>query len=210
MDDMPKPGEQAQQGFAVVSSLICSVTRTVHLFSRWPGSCGMWHFGFFYLIGFVIQLLYYQMNVEATGQFDAIDDRLLVFGSLGLLMSHNIASWYYWSKGHRGHSWSPGVGVLFKWMPNSDPIFVAVLSDVVVAASLGGFCYLIGCPILGSWYLCTIFWCVISHALLGLRHSFQMQRLQDAQVEQKSWANEVEQHRVWAQMQRERWGDRHQ
>lgn len=210
MHDMPKTGEQAQQGFAILSALICSVTRTVHLLSRWPGSCGMWHFGVFFVIGFVIQLIYYQMNVEASGRFDAIDDRVLIFGSLGLLALHNLAGCFYWNKGERIHSWSPGVGILYRLMPKSDPVFVAILSDVVVAAALAAICYLFGCPILGSWYLSMIFWCLVNHALLSARHHFQMQRLQDAQIEQQYWADEVENQRVWAQIQRERWGDRYE
>jgi len=210
MHETQKSGEQTQQGFAIVAALICSVTRTVHLFSRWPGSCGTWHFGIFFFIGFAIQLLYYQMNVEASGHFDAIDDRIMIFGSLGLLLLHNLAGWFSWFKGQRNHSWSQGVGILCRLMPNSDEVSVTLLSDLLACASLATICHWIDCPILSSWYVCMIFWCLVNHAMVSFRHGFQMQRLQDAQIEQQYWSSEVEQQRVWAQMQRDRWGDRYQ
>jgi hypothetical protein len=94
-------------------------------------------------------------------------------------------------------------------MPKSDEVFVALASDLFVASLLGTIFYRANCPILAGWYFSMIFWCIISHCLLSMRHWLQMQRLQDAQIEQKAWAHEVEEHRRWSQMQRERWGDRH-
>lgn len=210
MHEMKDTNQDMQNGFAIVAALIFSVTRTVHLFSRWPGSCGMWHFGVFFVIGFVIQLFFYQMNVEATGQFDAIDERILIFGSLGLLGFHNLAGWWYWFKGHRGHSWSSGVGILYRLMPKLDETTVTIISDLVVAVWLAATLYLFECPILASWYFSMIFWCLIAHGIQSMRHGIQMQRLQDAQIEQRGWSNEVAKQRQRAEMQRERWGDRHQ
>ncbi|MEZ6098153.1 MAG: hypothetical protein R3E01_04205 [Pirellulaceae bacterium] len=197
-----------QQGLAIFSALTCSVTRTVHLLSRWPGSCGMWHFGFFLMVGFVIQLFYYQMNVEATGQFNPIVDWVLIIGTIGLAICHNLASWYYWFQGFRNHSWSPGVGILGRLMPESDPQFVAMASDLVVCLALAITCLFFGCTILANWYLYMIFWCLIDHALTSFGQRMQIQRLQDAQIEQQYWADAVENQRRRAEMQRERWGNR--
>lgn len=209
-ENMKNHQQELQNGWALVMVLIFSVTRTVQLFSRVPGTCGMWHFGVIYVLGFVIQLLYYQMNVEASGQLDAIPDAVFIFGNLGVLMFHNLAGWWRWSKGYRCHSWCSGLGVLHRFMPRSSDTAVAVISDILVAALLSGICYLFACPILSGWYLSMIGWCLLAQGVLAARKSFQLQRLDDAQFESDAWSADLRERQYWAEMQRERWGDRYE
>lgn len=203
------PDEQLQGGVGLAIFAIFSVTRSVQLFSRLPGTTGPWFFGVFFWIGLFIQLWYYQANVQASGRFDAIPDMLIIYLQFAWLVVHWGWRKWTWLKGYRLHSYEPGLGVLHRVLPTWPAEWMGLASDIFVAAALGGICYLANCPILGSWYLAMIPWLLIAQAVIQGRDYMRMQRMDDARIESDEWTRRLREQHHWAEMQRERWGDRH-
>ena len=189
--------------------LIFGVTRTVQLFSRVPGTTGSWFFGMAFWIGFGIQLFYYQVNVQSSGQFDAIPDRLFVYAIIGWLILHAVCRSHNRSKGMRCHSFSPGLGIFYRWLPNTPEHRIGLISDMATAALLGALGYFFGCPILGSWYLSMTIWLLMAQGCLHARDRYRTQRMDDARIETDAWTRQLQEQRQWVEQQKERWGDRY-
>lgn len=206
----PDPDEQLKGGVSLVIFMIFSVTRSVQLFSRLPGTTGPWFFGITFWIGLAFQLYYYQANVEASGRFDAIPDMLIIYPQIAWLVVHWAMRQLTRLKGYRHHSYEPGLGVLHRILPNWQADWMGLASDIVVALSMGGICYLLDCPILGIWFLAMIPWLLLAFALIQGRDNIRMQRMDDARIEADDWSQRIRDRQHWADMQRERWGDRHQ
>lgn len=206
----PNPDEELRGGVALAIFLIFSVTRSVQLFSRVPGTTGPWFFGITFWIGLAIQLYYYQANVEASGRFDAIPEQLLIATQFGWLVVHWMVRAKNRFQGVRLHSYEPGLGVMNRLLPNWHLDWMGVTSDIAVAAVLGGTCMLLDCPILGSWYFAMIPWLLIGQAFIYGRDSLRVQRMEDAQIEADVWSQRFRERQNWMDIQRERWGNRHQ
>ena len=198
-----------QTGFTVMVSTIFAVIRTVQIFSRIPGTTGGAFFGIYLVIGWVIQLFYVQMNIEASGRMDAMPELLWFWGPFAWLVVHRCCYFRNRFRGRVVHSASEGIGILYRWLPAWSVGSVGLASDILVALVMGLIFHLTDNPILGSWYIAMIVWLIVAHAItLGWMH-MQMERFDDAQIESEAWNTRLQERRRWLAGQRERWGGHH-
>lgn len=203
------PQEPFQDGYAMLMCLLFAVTKTVQLFSRRPGTTGTWFFGFVFWIGFGIQLLYYQANVEATGRFDAVPEKAFLLIHIGWFLFHRVRRFFEPRRRGRVHSYDPGVGILRNAFPNWSLGAANFASDAIVSGLMFLACFYGGCPILAGWYFYMPIWLLLEGACSQFRLDYQRQRLDDAQVEADAWTKMLHESQHWQEQYRDRWGDRY-
>lgn len=194
---MEKPQETSKDlkaGMDLVMLLIFSVTRSVTLYSRMLGSTGPYYF-LIYWIGVLIQAYYCHVNVIASGRMDAMPFSALLLINFAWLMIHIVKGRFNAQNGERLHSFDPGIGVLaaYSWTRSWRGWQVNVVSDIVTALNLGGFFFLTGSPVLGSWYVAMIVWILIEHLFLYARDTLQMQRMHNAKIETQHLSDRLKQ-----------------
>jgi len=78
------------------------------IWSRVPGSTGGWFFGFFFVGGFVMQLLYIEIKSSVIGRYDAVSFAAVLGLSLIWFGLHGVRRTYLRSKGLHLHSYDTG------------------------------------------------------------------------------------------------------
>ncbi|MCA9194634.1 MAG: hypothetical protein KDB03_22840 [Planctomycetales bacterium] len=207
--EQTQPAQDLQGGFALLVFLIFSVNRSVQVFSRIPGTTGLWFFAFFFWFGLGIQAYYYYANVQALARLDAIPEMWFVYTQIAWLQVHTLMRFVTWLRGYRLHSYEPGLGLLHRVLKRWDADWMGLASDVLVAGALGVACHAMDCPIHSGWYFAMIPWLIIGKIVISARDQLRLQRMQDTQIEASVWSQRLKERQHWEEIQRDRWGNRY-
>lgn len=162
------------------------------IWSRIPGSTGGWFFGFFYVGGFAMQLLYIEIKTAAIGRYDAMPFTATFGLSLFWFGLHGVRRTYLRSKGRHLHSYDPGQGILGPVYPHLPNWLSALISDLTVAVAFGIFFHLADSPVQHDWFVWVVVpSLVISQSWVKSREAFMHQRHVDAAAGAKYYADTI-------------------
>ena len=179
------------QGMSLALIGIFAVNRTVQVWSRYPGSTGSWFYGWVFFVGLLLQAWYCQINTNAVNRADFVSIEVIAFVSILWFAIHGVIRSFHLLRGLRLHSYEPGQGV-FHWMfPTWNSGFQALASDVITAVLLSIWLWLIGSPVLSSWYTFVCFWLLIGHCWGAASQARRRQIWIDSQVESENWSHQI-------------------
>ncbi len=191
------PGEKQESlvslkdGMIVGLTIIFSLSRTVQIWSRLPGTTGDWFYGWMFAVGIAISAWYYELNVQASQAIDFIEWRAMAILSGMWFGVHGVVRAIRQLQGVRFHSYEPGVGVLDRFLSRIAPQYAGVISDIATAFALGVVFRCMGCPIQSGWYFAMCFWIAIGNAWIVARDSRRKQMWVDSQVEATEWSHRI-------------------
>ncbi|MCA9217974.1 MAG: hypothetical protein KDB27_33115 [Planctomycetales bacterium] len=179
-------------GITLALMIVFSLTRTVQLFSRLPGTVGPWFLSVFYIVGLSIQLYYCEMKAATTGVLDLVPTTLFLSVCILWHFVHGVFRRLAVAKGAVFHSYEPGLGVLCYLYHGWKLWQIGLISDLAVASTLSFVFYVLRCPHLSSWYLSMIPWLLVGQAYLFVRERFERQTVNDAQIE-----SQIQSQKLW-------------
>lgn len=180
------------QGAGIAIIAISGVSRSVQLWSRIPGSCGTWYFGWVYLVGLFIQGLHYQLSVLATTRFDRVPLTSTACLAIFWLSVHSIAGSIYRNRGLRFHSYEPGAGILHCWFPAGRSSAIALGSDLVTAVGFSSVLWVLNSPIQSRWYAWMCVWLIVGHMWIQHRDHRRRMTWEDSQFESEHWSEQIQ------------------
>lgn len=189
--DKPESLSNISDGVNLGLMLVFSVSRTVQIWSRVPGSTGAWFYGWMILVGLGIQAWYYHANLEARQTMDLLGWEAMAWLSLMWFGVHGVVRSIHLARGLRFHSYDPGQGILHRLMPGWSFAASGLTSDLAVSVALSSGLWLIACPILSSWYAGMCFWLVIGHVWLVARDARRRQLWHDARIDADDWSQQI-------------------
>lgn len=161
-----------------------SVTTTVQLWSRLPGSTGRRFYGFYLLAGTVLQILYVQFNTQATGKPDWVSLYITIGISLCWFSIHCLRQNYQRFRGICKHSHDPGTGILTRIYPSLPANHCTFISDITAAIGIGLFLHAAASPHLANWFFYIVVpSLIVAQLWASARLRYQRQRFIDANEE---------------------------
>ena len=204
MNDNPNQSEQdkfakeemqsARAGFGILLIILFTVLRTVHIFSRVPGTSGpiliVAH-----MLGMVAQFWYYEANVEVSGQHDLIVITWLIALQCFWFTYGLFRTFYYRLRGMEFEVNDLGVGILYRRMNGSSAAAIGFASDMLIACSLATMLFLASSPIGGSWYMAMVVCLFFTHVWMQGMERMQLQRFRNAQSRAEDFTRQLNRYR---------------
>ncbi len=178
-------------GMTLALTVVFSVSRSVQIWSRVPGSTGSWFYGWMFVVGLGINVWYYQANVQACQARDFIGLAYVAEASIAWFGVHGIVRLFNNRGTVPSHSYEPGVGILFWLMPALSASTVAIVSDLCVALLLGCVLSLLGSPIQAGWYFAMCFWLSLGHLWIKSRDARNCRVWRDTQYEAEYMSQKI-------------------
>lgn len=178
-------------GLNLVLGTLFSISRTVQIWSRMPGTTGTWFFGFYYFVGSLMQTWYCRVNEETLGRTDLVSQSSIMGLSLIWFSIHGVIRGGQFLRGTRFHSFDPGVGILSLLNPKWNANTVSLASDLLVATALSLFLWLLRSPILSGWYASLCVWLVLAHCWILARDTRRMQAWTNSEQEAAYWSEQL-------------------
>ena len=172
-------------GFLIAGLAVC---RTLQVFSRIPGSSGLW-LSLAWMAGTVIQGFYLYGHVQKYGRIDAIPfEAFLTLQYLWWLADVAVRIWLSRKQSKPARLYQ-GRGVFFRhWMRDD---IAGPASDVVVGLGLILFFRLFGCPTLANWYSVILGWTVFCQGFLFAHELWLRLRIRAARRRATRWQKDI-------------------
>ena len=154
--------QSARTGFGLLLLACFTMGQSIAAFSRIPGTAGAF-FVIAQLFCLIANAWCYEAFVQSTGKPDLIGITLPVTIQLIWFCVTIVATFRWRSKGFDAVTSQPGVGILYRWMPDYGLTKVNLASDLVLGVPLVAICFLLDSPILGYWFLAATFALVFTH-----------------------------------------------
>lgn len=167
-----------------------TVGRTLQVFSRAPGSCGvLLHFA--WIVGIFIQGFYFIGHVETHGRVDASPYELLICIQVMLWVIGLIITLRSDVRSKKIDPRYLGRGVLKANFPKANDVLIGVVSDILQGLLIIGFFNLVGSPVQAGWYKFILVWVLVCHACAYLRGWSYRRRVRSAMKRSASWREDV-------------------
>lgn len=140
----------------LVLTLMFAISTPLQLWSRIPGTTGVWFYGFFFVGGIALQCIYLAIKTQVLMRYDAISFasvaalHLAWFGVHGV--SRAVARW----RGHYCHSYDPGIGISQPLYPSLPAGAGRLVSDLTVLMAAVLIFDLTDCPLQRDWHLWVV------------------------------------------------------
>ena len=180
--------KSARTGFGLLLLASFTIGQSVAAFSRIPGTAGAF-FVMAQLFCIIAQAWCYEAFAESTGRQDMIGISIPLLFQFVWFVCIVVATFQKRAKGFEAVTSQPGIGILWRWMPNQDLIKVNLASDLLVAVPLIAICFLLDCPILGRWYLAATFALVFTHLWMDWQQRTEMNRIKFARRRAERWSS---------------------
>ena len=182
--------KSARNGFGGLLIAGFALARTLQVFSRTPGSCGVLLLAA-WLAAVAVQAVYFQGHIEKHGVIDATPYHWMLVAqslpwSVGCLMT------VFRSRRRRPiPDRELGRGILSSHLPKLSITAAGVVSDIAIGCVLIVALHLLGSPVQAGWYQVITGWAVFCHSCVFLRGWSYRQRVRAAAKRSKSWRNDV-------------------
>ena len=140
----------------LVLTLMFAVSTPLQLWSRIPGTTGVWFYGFFLGGGIVIQCIYSVIKTQALMRYDAIPLGSVVALHLVAFGVHGVGRATAHWRGNYCHSYDPGLGIFQPLYPSLPAGAVRLMSDLSVLMAMVLIFDLADSPIQRDWHLWVV------------------------------------------------------
>ncbi|APZ93411.1 hypothetical protein [Fuerstiella marisgermanici] len=172
-------------GFLIAGLTVC---RTLQVFSRIPGSSGLW-LNLAWIAGAAIQGFYLSGHVQKYGRVDVISfEAFLTFQYLWWLVDVAIRIWFSRKRSRPARLYQ-GRAIFFRhWMRDD---IAGVASDVVVGVGMITFFRVLACSTLANWYSVILGWTVFCQGFLLARELWIRLRIRATRRRAAYWQKDV-------------------
>ena len=164
-----------------------TVSRTLQIFSRKPGSSGI-----MLLLAWIpaafIQHFYFLGCVENYGRTDATPYELLILVQLAMWFCGVLI---FLSRNKAPKHRSLGNGLLGKLFPHTAPNKVGIISDAAIGLLLIVLLHALQSPTQAGWYQAITCWTLFCHGCIYLHGWSLRQRVKAAKRRAKHWRKDV-------------------
>lgn len=190
-DYLKEEAKSAKNGIGGLLMIGFSVARAIQVFSRVPGTAGVYHYATFF-VGIGLQAVYLIGHQEKYGRVDATDFRWLIFAQLACWFVAILCELVRTvRRSPRIQPTYSGRGILCQYLPSLTTDVGGIISDVAVAAGLIALLHAIGSSVQANTYKVILGLTMFCHACVhGQRFSYR-QRVRYARRRARHWPNDV-------------------